>query len=552
MSYHVELGWKIFSSLSPQGDEKTKLSSPLFNIKGANSFLRTLGGNPRVPYAPITVEPTKNFHHALRSSKSELGVEGKQLSFTIFFDQIQQRLQVTVGLRRYLSCICASVRVQTFSVDRLAAIVDLQDLKSHKVLFRFVCEILAITTSGTISIKKLSELPKIFPVIQIMNLGTQTEDTSHRLVEILTRHTIEERDIVDSVIQKNKTHQIDKTLVLIDRQGILSYLPPNCSTNQVEGNLQRFKNASSLMEFANAIKRDVKSGFISSDHISRIINDAKYFLPDSISAQRMWGLLMSEFSMQYELEQRSELSMISTTRNILVVTVTDIETTAILNAFNEKTGHSATIHPVDGHPYHCLGKVGGFNIFLSRSEMGASGMGGSQATVSRSIKALSPEFVIMVGIAFGIDKEKQAIGQILVSKQLYLYELQRISKDNSIALRGDKPSSSTKLLSWVNAAKESWGGAKVEPGLILSGEKLIDNTDYRNQLQSLVPEAIGGEMEGTGLYVACQSEKVDWILIKAVCDWADGNKGRNKRAKQEEAAKSASAFTAHLISVMKP
>ncbi|MEE4999834.1 hypothetical protein V2K22_24050 [Pseudomonas alliivorans] len=316
MSYHVELGWKIFSSLSPQGIEKTRLANPLFNIKGASSFLRTLGGNPRVPYAPTTLQPTKNFHHALRSSKSELGVEGKQFTFTVFFEQVQQRLQVTISLRRYSSCICASVKVQAFDVDCLATIAGLQDIKSHDGLFRFVSEILAITTSGTASIKKLSAPPKIFPVIQIMNLGGEAEDTLHRLVELLTRHTIEESGIVNSVVQKNKVHLIDKTLVLIDRQGVFSYLPPHCSTNQVEGNIQRFKNASSLMEFACAIKRDLKSGFISSKLIEPIINDAKYFLPDSISAQRMWGLLTSEFSLRHELEQKNELNLTPASENI--------------------------------------------------------------------------------------------------------------------------------------------------------------------------------------------------------------------------------------------
>ena len=316
MSYRVELGWKIFSSLSPEGIEKTRQANPLFNLKGASSFLRTLGGNPRVPYAPTTLEPTKNFHHALRSSKSELGVEGKKSTFTIFFEQAQQRLQVPVSLRRYLSCICASVKVQAFDVVCLSTIAGLQDIKSHNGLFKFVSEILAITTAGTSSIKKLSAPPKIFPVIQIINLGGEEQDTLHRLVEILTRHTIEVADIVDSVIQKNKVHRIDKTLVLIDRQGVLSYLPPHCSTNQIEGNIQRFKNASSLMEFACAIKRDLKSDFISGKIIEPIIDDAKYFLPDSISAQRMWGLLTSEFSIRDELKQRGELNLTPISENI--------------------------------------------------------------------------------------------------------------------------------------------------------------------------------------------------------------------------------------------
>ena len=65
-------------------------------------------------------------------------------------------------------------------------------------------------------------------------------------------------------------------------------------------------------------------------------------------------------------------------------------------------------------------------------------------------------------------------------------------------------------------------------GTILSGAKLVDSMDFRQQLRALEPEAIGGEMEGAGLYVACHDLKVDWILVKAICDFADGQKSRNK------------------------
>ncbi|MBB2496994.1 hypothetical protein [Aquipseudomonas ullengensis] len=309
MSYHVKLGWKIFASLSPQGAEKTARSNPLFNIKGGRSFLRTLGGNPRAPYEPTTVEPTKNFHSALRSSKIELGIEGKQLSFTMPFDQMQQRLQVTIGLRKYFSCICASVKLQEFSVDDLATIFEFQDLKAHKALFGIISEILAVITSGNIAKKKLSGYPKIFPVVQVTDLGVQAGDVLHSLVEILTRHPIDERDVVDSVLEKNKSHKIDSTLVLIDKQGVLSYLPPGCTRYQADGNLQRFQNASSLLEFANAIRQDIRAGLTFESRIDRIVNDAKYFLPDSISSQKMWELLVQELSMQYELEQEGKLHL---------------------------------------------------------------------------------------------------------------------------------------------------------------------------------------------------------------------------------------------------
>ena len=78
--------------------------------------------------------------------------------------------------------------------------------------------------------------------------------------------------------------------------------------------------------------------------------------------------------------------------------------------------------------------------------------------------------------------------------------------------------------------------------MILSGERLIDNIDYRDQLLNLEKNAVGGEMEGAGLYVSSHDHKVDWIVIKAICDWADGNKKKNETQRQKRAATNAAKF----------
>jgi nucleoside phosphorylase len=69
-----------------------------------------------------------------------------------------------------------------------------------------------------------------------------------------------------------------------------------------------------------------------------------------------------------------------------------------------------------------------------------------------------------------------------------------------------------------------WAGPQRHFGLVLSGEKLVNDPEFLKQLRKLEPDAIGGEMEGAGLYVAASEKKVDWILVKAICDWADGSK----------------------------
>lgn len=242
-----------------------------------------------------------------------------------------------------------------------------------------------------------------------------------------------------------------------------------------------------------------------------------------------------------------------TKADVLVVTVTEVESQAVMRIFREATGKDSKLEPIDDRDYFDLGEVKGAHVFMALSEMGSGGVGGSQETVRKGIEALSPSAVIMVGIAFGINEQKQAIGDVLVSEQLMLYELQRIGTDKeghfTFVPRGDRPHASPWLINRFQAANLSWdeSKARIRFGLILSGDKLVDNIDFSKQLLEFEPKAIGGEMEGAGLYAACQNNKVDWILVKAICDWADGQKAKDKDARQLLAAHNAAAFLLHAL-----
>ncbi len=229
------------------------------------------------------------------------------------------------------------------------------------------------------------------------------------------------------------------------------------------------------------------------------------------------------------------------TADILIVTVTPTESQAVLKAFKEATGKTANTVAVGDRVYRDLGIIKGAKVFMALSEMGAGGLGASQQAVQKAIAALQPHAVIMVGIAFGINEDKQKIGDVLVSKQLMLYESQRIGAGEIIS-RGDRVHSSTRLFNYLNNAHFDWELAKVRFGLVLTGEKLVDNLDYRESLKKLATEAIGGEMEGAGLYASCHDANVDWILVKAICDWANGDKEHDRDQRQQLAADNAAAF----------
>jgi nucleoside phosphorylase len=239
------------------------------------------------------------------------------------------------------------------------------------------------------------------------------------------------------------------------------------------------------------------------------------------------------------------------TIDVLLVTVTEVEAKAIFDALREESDYTVPRRFIENNAYYDLGFIGGARTFMVQSEMGTAGPSGALLTIQEGIRVLSPAAVVMVGIAFGVDPKKQQIGDILISQQILAYELQRVGSGPAgelvIRLRGDRPQAPPRMLARFRSGALDWEGPSLRFGLILSGDKLVDNQDFRDQLRILEPEAIGGEMEGAGLYAAAQRNKVDWILVKAICDWADGQKHRNKSQRQRKAARNAATFTIHVL-----
>jgi nucleoside phosphorylase len=200
--------------------------------------------------------------------------------------------------------------------------------------------------------------------------------------------------------------------------------------------------------------------------------------------------------------------------------------------------------------YTVYGPIGGTTVALVRSSMGSSGPGGSTLTVSDAVSRLKPWAVVAVGIAFGIDEKDSPIGQVLLSEQLAEYEPQRVGTGGSgelkIVHRGRRTPGSPILLSRFRDSHLDTHGIDVKAGLLLSGEKLIDNADFKDALTEAFPDAIGGEMEGAGVFAATSREGVHVLVVKAVCDYA-AQKSDGKEERQATAAAAAADAFMHVL-----
>lgn len=232
-----------------------------------------------------------------------------------------------------------------------------------------------------------------------------------------------------------------------------------------------------------------------------------------------------------------------TSPTVVLLTVNEHETDAVFDVFlGERRTPSTTTRA--GVTYNDLGYHGNMRIVHTICEMGAGSIGAAQQRTRSAISAWKPTAVIAVGIAFGMDELKQRIGDVLVAAQLQDYELGRLGNSGIITPRGDKPGTSDRWRNRLRIAlaikkRDDAKWPEVHFGLVLSGQKLVDNLDYRESLKSLYSGAIGGEMEGVGLYVSASEAKVDWIVVKGICDWGHDKNNPEKENWQKLAAQNA-------------
>jgi len=238
--------------------------------------------------------------------------------------------------------------------------------------------------------------------------------------------------------------------------------------------------------------------------------------------------------------------------DVLLVTSVDTEEEALERALEAvDLGLGRRIFGDSGvNSYRVYGPLSGATLATIRTGMGADGASGSHQTVADAIYDLQPSSVISVGIAFGIDEGSTPIGTLLLSSRLFEYDAQRIgTKGGQVCVvpRGATSEASARLLDRFRGARLRSAGLEVRVGLLLSGSKLVDNVDYRNELINMAPEAIGGEMEGSGVRAAAGRRNVDWIIAKAVSDFADGQKRNGKKDRQRTAADNACRAVVEVI-----
>jgi nucleoside phosphorylase len=182
-----------------------------------------------------------------------------------------------------------------------------------------------------------------------------------------------------------------------------------------------------------------------------------------------------------------------------------------------------------------------------------------------AIRCWKPKYVLMVGIAGGMPKKEPSkddldLGDVVVANQIIGYEYSGVTEDGLEPRDRVYPVSQLLLDRVHNFWDQSWVEQVKAPrpdngrrtlskqfvGPILSGNKVIKSTEFREQLRGRWPKSLAIEMEGEGVFAAVfsQPEIRHALVIRGICDMADERKSDEW---QEYAANAAAAYAIALL-----
>ena len=229
--------------------------------------------------------------------------------------------------------------------------------------------------------------------------------------------------------------------------------------------------------------------------------------------------------------------------------VNENELRAVIGCMEFVFGSEKFIEVNRNHVIFLIGMYGKFVSAVVQTSPGGLGYDAAELKTVRAIEAVNPSIVISVGVAFGKDEKSQQLGDVIVAEMVNDYTHQRQGKDGDVRIRNPQPPVSRRLygifkndLGW-SLERATNDVCKVIKGPIVSGPHLVDNLEYKKKLFERFPDAKGGEMEGAAILSACETgSKPDGIIIKAICDWGDGNKQKDW---QPFAAHAAASYVLH-------
>ena len=213
---------------------------------------------------------------------------------------------------------------------------------------------------------------------------------------------------------------------------------------------------------------------------------------------------------------------------------------------------------------------------FAAAAIGKMGLTSAASFTSLAIHHWRPDQIIILGIAGGFKPEKQSLGDVIVSSEVFGYAIDDISgPDENRKFRPTGHHAGTRLINEVRALKnnkkeyENWQKncleaalkdkklpkirkpPKIHLGVTASGNTVAKSKTFAEKLkESIHSKIIGVEMEANGVFEAVwgSGTRADVLMVRGISDFADDNKKKVDEATGGAWRRWAAANTARLFS----
>ena len=212
--------------------------------------------------------------------------------------------------------------------------------------------------------------------------------------------------------------------------------------------------------------------------------------------------------------------------DIILVTATITEYRAVVRTA-KPTGSNGKkyvkVTTEDG-PKFMLGSYGMNTVAIIRTDRGPKETREMLMKVQPIVKA---KYVIAIGICYGMNNAKSKLGDIIVAESVW--DISQSHVINGKKKFNPKVYPTGAKLQQKFADHDTFTvlpdvtSVNIHYGILVTEDTFVASQNHKKDILEQIPKAIGGEKEAEGINAAATHGKYEWIVIKAITDWGDGN-----------------------------
>ena len=249
---------------------------------------------------------------------------------------------------------------------------------------------------------------------------------------------------------------------------------------------------------------------------------------------------------------------------VLTLTANPIENAIFLHSLYDFVGRRSECFMVDKRCYQVV-KTHEITIIHLHTEK--TGDEATRRAINEATEIFAPDFIFLLGICYGIDRDNHSIGNVFISEKVKGYRINfRDREDSDVTIFEAEEEFDEYPEEDLRKALCSFFGyydivynieseleeihVPIAHGGILSSNSLISSKNVKeavmNALGTSRPRPLGGEMEACGIFKSNYFEKKyfrRWMIIKGICDWGEKKNSLDKDyTRNEEIKDSIQAF----------